>query len=317
MSAEAVEAAALWGARDLRPITERENAVYAITLPEGRPAALRLHRRGYQEPSAIRSELWWCAALAAAGAPVPAPLPALSGELLQQLSGGRLVSVIDWVEGEAIGAAALPLAGTMAAKEALMAGVGRLIATCHQATDGLSLPQGFTRPSWDAEGLAGENPLWGRFTDHPLLTSADRDILHKSQAVVFERAKSAQISGDYGLIHADVLRENVLSGPKGYSLIDFDDSGFGLRAYDPGTLLSQSLSEPGLPDLVQALCEGYRAVRVLDADLLPVMTLARCCASVGWVMTRLPMEHPVQKSHIARAVGFARKVLDGKEDPWA
>jgi len=317
MSAEAREAAALWGASGLRLITERENAVYAVTLPDGRPAALRLHRRGYQDPVAIRSELWWCAALAKAGAPVPGPLPALSGDLLVQLSGGRLVSVIDWVEGQAIGAAGVPLSGESAAKAALMADVGRLIATCHNATDGLTLPKDFTRPSWDAEGLAGEAPLWGRFVDHPLLTEIDRDILHNSQAVVFDRAKSAQISGDYGLIHADVLRENVLSGPKGYSLIDFDDSGFGLRAYDLGTLLSQTLSEPGLPDLVQALCEGYRAVRVLDADLLPVMTLARCCASVGWVMTRLPVDHPVQKSHIARAVGLGRKLLDGKADPWA
>ena len=37
-------------------------AIYA--LPRGR-AALRLHRQGYQDAAAIRSELWWCAALAA------------------------------------------------------------------------------------------------------------------------------------------------------------------------------------------------------------------------------------------------------------
>lgn len=313
----AAEAAGAWGAQVLQPLSERENAVYAVELPGGARAALRLHRQGYQDAAAIRSELWWCAALARAGQPVPAALPAQNGDLLVTLSTGRLASVIDWVEGAAYGAAGVALGGTPEAQARDMARLGALLAGVHTATDALVLPEGFTRPLWDAEGLAGEAPLWGDFTAHPLLEPQDHDLLLKSKAVVRDRAKSAQKSGDYGLIHADVLRENVLSGPEGYALIDFDDSGFGLRAYDLGTLLSQSLAEPALPDLVQALAEGYQTLRPLQTDLLPVMTLARCCASVGWAMTRLPLSHPVQRSHIARATGFARRVLDGRADPWA
>jgi hypothetical protein len=79
MTAEAAEAAAHWGgAHSLRLIRDRENAVFEAALPTGR-AALRLHRVGYQSEAAIRSELWWCAALADAGVPVPRPLPAQDG----------------------------------------------------------------------------------------------------------------------------------------------------------------------------------------------------------------------------------------------
>lgn len=316
MNTEAQEAAAAWGASPQQLISERENAVWEIRLPDGARAALRLHRRGYQSEAAIRSELWWCAALAGAGAPVPPPLPDLRGDQIVRLSSGRLASVIAWVEGAPFGAAGVPLAGCAADKAAQMAQVGRLIAQCHEASDGLRLPEGFARPAWDAEGLVGADPLWGRFWEHPLLSAHERDILLKSRALIRQLAENAQKSGDYGLIHADVLRENVLVSSTRYWLIDFDDAGFGLRAYDPGTFLSQSLSEPGLEDLVQALCAGYREVRALDSRLLAGMTLARCCASVGWMVPRLPPEHPVQRRHIDRAVSFARYIMEGKAENW-
>ena len=85
----AQEAAQHWGGQSPRLIRNRENAVFEITLPTG-PAALRLHRMGYQSDAAIWSELWWCAALAAEGVAVPAALPNLQGDLLVTLSNGRV-----------------------------------------------------------------------------------------------------------------------------------------------------------------------------------------------------------------------------------
>ena len=96
------EAAAFWGGTVTRLITQRENAVFEIALPAAR-AALRLHRAGYQDSAAIRSELWWCAALAAQGVAVPAALPALSGDLLVRLADGGFASVMEWVAGEPLG----------------------------------------------------------------------------------------------------------------------------------------------------------------------------------------------------------------------
>ncbi len=53
----AQEAAQHWGGQFPRLIRNRENAVFEIALPTG-PAALRLHRMGYQSVIA-RLAVWW------------------------------------------------------------------------------------------------------------------------------------------------------------------------------------------------------------------------------------------------------------------
>lgn len=317
MSAEAIEAAAHWGgASHLRLINDRENAVYEAQFPFGR-AALRLHRVGYQTEAAIRSELWWCAAMAEAGAPVPRALAAQDGDMLKAVSSGRMASVIAWVDGPEFGKATVPLTGSRTEQADRFRAVGDLVARFHDATDALTLPDWFERPRWDIDGLTGPDPFWGRFWEHPALEPVERDVLLAARAHVRNAFCDHQArGGDFGLVHADVLRENVLMAPDGPELIDFDDAGWGFRVYDLGTMLSQTLSEPHLPDLAAALVDGYVARRPLDRDLIPVATLARCCASVGWAAPRLPPDHPVHRRHIARAVTLARSVIDGGPDWW-
>ncbi len=306
----AEEAARAFGGTGPQLIRNRENAVYDVMLPSGR-AALRLHRAGYQSAAAIRSELWWCRALAAAGVPVARPVPALDGQLLVALSTGRLASAVAWVDGVPLGEAGVPLAGDVAGQVARHRALGRLIARLHSATDALVLPPDFVRTRWDSDGLLGETPFWGRFWDHPALQPDDAALLRKTRHFLRDRVQDHAASGSFGLIHADVLRENVFVGESGLSLIDFDDSGFGFRLYDLGTVLSQNLFEPALPQIAQALAEGYAETRPLDPAMIPVFTLMRCCASVGWTMPRLAPDDPIHRSHIARAVGLARRVLEG------
>ena len=294
-------AARAWGARVLRTLRDRENHVCECALPSGDRAALRLHRAGYQSPAAIRSELWWCAELARAGLPVPAALPALDGQFLVSLPDGRQASVIAWIEGEALGEAAKPF--TRPLPEVLDAyhSLGQLLARVHQTTDRLTLPEGFTRPRWDLDGLVGETPFWGRFWDHRAATPDQRAILIRARDALRER-----LSGDTGLIHADVLRENVLVNNRSVSLIDFDDSGFGFRLYDLGTALVQTVYHPEQPQLRAALMAGYGTT---DEPMVKAFTLARTLASVGWTMPRLQADDPIHKSHLARAVMVAEQVL--------
>ncbi len=311
---EAPEAAAHWGARITAELRNRENAVYAICLPDGRRAALRLHRLGYQSASAIRSELWWCNALAEAGLPVPRPLPSLTGDLLPSLSTGRLASVVTWIEGTPCGEAGVPHPGPLAQQCARHRALGRLLAQIHDATDRMTLPTSFTRPRWDCDGLTGSAPFWGRFWEHPALTVDEARILRRARDFLRE-ALTDHARTDHtrqaalGPIHADVLRENILVAPEGLALIDFDDSGIGFRLYDLGTVLSQDLYEPGLPALQEALIEGYGAIRHADFNMVPLFTLARVLASVGWAAPRLAPDHPVHRSHIARAVMWAERVM--------
>lgn len=306
---EAEEAAALWGARILNELRNRENAVYAIALPDGARAALRLHRTGYQDPAAIRSELWWCAALARAGIAVPAPVASVGGETLHRLRSGRLASVMSWIEGAPFGEALVPLSGSAAEQTARHRALGRLLAEVHGATDRLTLPVDFSRPHWDIDGLTGETPLWGRFWEHPALSPDDASLLTRARDMLRERLTDHARQSPLGPVHADVLRENILVDGDHLSLIDFDDSGIGFRLYDLGTVLSQDLYEPQHPALQDALIEGYGSLRQEDFNMVPLFTLARVLASVGWAMTRLPPDHPVHRSHIARAVMWSQRQL--------
>lgn len=307
---EAEKAAAAWGGFELRLLRNRENAVFAMRLPGAGRAALRLHRQGYQSAAAIRSELWWCAALARVGLAVPAPLPAAGGELLVPLADGRLASAIAWVEGAPLGEAGRPLAGSLSDQARRHRALGRLIAQVHSATDALTLPADFVRPHWDLDGLTGEQPFWGRFWEHPALSRDEATVLREARDFTRERLRMhlAQ-GGDSGLIHADVLRENVLVNDGSLSLIDFDDCGIGFRLYDLGTVLSQDLAEPGFSTLATALIEGYGSLRPVDSAMVPVFTLARTLASVGWTAPRLAPDDPIHRSHIARALRCAAQVM--------
>ncbi|NUB44861.1 phosphotransferase [Fertoebacter nigrum] len=308
MSVEA--AAAFWGGRDLRLLGHRENAVYAMTCADGTRAALRLHRAGYQSADAIRSELWWCAALADAGVAVPRPLPCLSGDLLASYVPGQHASAISWVEGAALGEARVPLTGNAAAQAAVHHALGRLLAQMHDATDALALPPGFQRPRWDRAGLLGEAPFWGRFWEHPLLTPPEAEVLYAARDLLRGRLADLPEAGPgFGLIHADVLRENVFVDSGALTLIDFDDCGFGYRLYDLGTVLSQNLYEPHFPAIRDSLIAGYASLRAVDAEQVTLFTLMRTLASVGWVAPRLPLADPVHRKHIDRALMCAGQVL--------
>jgi Ser/Thr protein kinase RdoA (MazF antagonist) len=294
------QAARHWDGRITRLIRDRENQVFEMATPTGR-AALRLHRAGYQAPAAIQSELWWCAELAAAGLPVPAALPAHDGSLLLPLSDGRHASAVAWMEGEALGEADKPNPRPLAEVLGLYQSLGALLARVHGATDRLTLPPGFERPRWDLEGLVGDAPLWGRFWEHPVASPDQRAVLIRARDALRER-----LGGRMGLIHADVLRENVLVNGRSLSLIDFDDSGFGFRLHDLGTALVQTVQHPEHPLLRDALMDGYGTT---DTAMVEAFTLARTLASVGWTMPRLAPDDPIHRSHLARAVFCAERLL--------
>ena len=301
----AAEAARHWGGTPTRLILNRENAVFEMAIPNGR-AALRLHREGYQDDVAIESELWWCAALAQQGVAVPSALSAKEGYLVT-LSTGQKASAISWVEGEAFGVAGIPFDEPLSLTLDKHHALGQLLARFHDATDGLTFPASFTRPNWDVSGLVGETPFWGRFWDHPVATQDQRKLLIRTRSFLRERLDDHAARGaSYGPIHADVLRENVLVNGRSLTLIDFDDSGFGFRLYDLGTVMSQNLYEPAYAQIRDALMEGYGTQ---DTEMVEVFTLARTCASVGWTMPRLKRDDPVNPSHLARACLIAERLL--------
>jgi len=308
MSAE--EALAAWGGGTLRLIKDRENVVYEARLTDGRRAALRLHREGYQSAAAIRSELWWMKAVAGIG--VPAPVPTLNGRLLHVLPNGRVATMISWVEGEELGAAGQTLAGTEAEQLARFRAVGGLVAQLHNATDALVLPEWFARHSWDREGLLGDEPFWGRFWENPALSVAEVETVLRARDAAQKVLRDYESRADCGLIHADVLRENVLFGVYGPVLIDFDDCGFGYRIYDLATLASQNETESNYAELMRVAVEGYREYRAFSVEaerLLPMFVMLRRFASCGWVVPRVPDGDARMRAYAERAAAAAQAFL--------
>ena len=315
-AAELAEALAAWGGTSARLIKDRENAVYEVALA-GNRAALRLHRVGYQSLAAIRSEITWMRELARAGMSVPAPVPAMSGEAVVTLANGRLATVVSWMEGQPLGAAGEPLAGTPGEQATLFHAVGREVARLHNITDGLDLPDGFHRHAWDIEGLLGEQPFWGRFWESPALSPSERALVQEVRGLARHRLRAfAEEGGDFGLIHADVLRENVFVDRGRVSLIDFDDAGFGFRLYDLATLMSQNEEEAHHGELRDAALAGYRSERALPEDaaaLLPLFVLLRRFASMGWVVPRAGAGSGKVRLYAERAVRAAEAFLASQD----
>lgn len=304
---EARAALAAWGDSAALPelVKDRENAVYRVRLGDGRRAALRLHRAGYQTVEAIASELWWMTSLAAAGFPAPRPLPARHGGLLVTGTGPRAASLLEWLDGAAFGAVGEALSGTPAEQLARHHALGRLVARLHALADGLEPPRWFARPRWDRDGLVGERPFWGPFWENPALDDSERALLlaTRDEAGAVLSRLDGQL--DSGLIHADLLRENILLRADGsLALIDFDDCGIGYRLYDLATALAQSAGDPELPSRAEALVSGYCSIRALtpqEAALLPMFLTLRLCAGCGWHIPRAGGD----MARLRRAAGLA------------
>lgn len=284
-------------------VAQRENLVFRVTDTSGSHYALRLHRPGYQSEQMMRSELLWMQHLGAEGLNVPSPVPTHSGALLMDVNGYH-ADLLTWLGGTPMGATGTPL--DLADRQGTFRRIGQLMARVHQISDDWDIPDGFQRKSWDIDGLLGKAPLWDRFWENPGLSAAQ---CHRVMAVR-DRLRADLVGSDldFGLIHADLLRENVLIDGQSLGLIDFDDSGFGYRLFDVATALFKNRSEPDFEDLQAAFLEGYLENRPLDTTLLPQFMLMRALTYLGWIMTR--MDEPGAPSRQARFLASAVPMVD-------
>lgn len=291
-----------WGrsVREPRLIRNRENIVFEVAFDDGQKAALRLHRTGYQTREAIESELIWTERLAQKNVPCPLPLRTLDGELTV---GDPVASAVKWINAEPIGENGVVFAAGEDAHCELYRSVGQLIRKLHDATDAVSTDD-LVRSSWAAEALLGEDPLWGRFWKNPSLSRDEVEVLQQARANAAQHLQ--RLDPDIGLIHADLLQENILQNASGLWLIDFDDSGFGYRGYDLGTALIQHAELDYLPALERALCDGYEAESSLR-ESLSLFTMLRSMASCGWILSRARPEDPRQRFYAERALTCTRR----------
>ncbi len=304
-------AASRWGFDEnaLELVAERENKIYSAFAADGRRFALRLHRDGYVTEEEILSELAWTDVLSAEGVAVPSPLASADGRFVERVD-GRLFSALSWMPGQPMGEGGVPL--TLADRQTVFRNIGIALARLHASSDNWSPPATFTRRSWDLDGLLGEAPVWGRFWENPFLNDDGLAVITRARAVARAMLKDVGPSLDYGLIHADALRENILVDGTDVILIDFDDSGYGYRLFEIATTLLRNNDEPDIADLERALLEGYRTVRPLDTTHLPLFMVLRAFTYLGWIVPRIdePEGHDRCELFVREAVDFSRRFLE-------
>lgn len=284
-----------WGLRGtLELIKYRENAVYCLNTVCGQRFALRIHRRGYHSNIELSSEIAWAHSLRQAGLRVPLAIPTREGAPFASIISGPgapwQVDLLEWVAGAQIGSCTSGLDSAPESIEHAYRTIGEVAARIHNHSEKWVRPEGFHRHSWDLDGLLGEQPLWGRFWELECLTQEQRTLILKAR----DRASSdlcvlGQGSEDFGLIHADLVPENVLSDGVNVQVIDFDDAGFGWYLFELATAL-YFIQDDKYSELARkSLVDGYRAQRGLGDDklsMLPLFMVVRSFTYLGWLHTR-------------------------------
>jgi Ser/Thr protein kinase RdoA (MazF antagonist) len=305
---------------DLAPIKVRENAVFRIDLAGGGRAVLRVHRQGYHSDSALESEFAWLRALEAAGIQVPRVIRSRDARDFEVVAAGvaegtRQIDVFEWIDGCQLGSIESGIAGEQAAIAGQYERIGEIAARMHNHTSAWRQPPVFQRHSWDAAGLVGEQPLWGRFWELAALRRAQRSLLVRARtAIAADLAAYGTQPDRYGLIHADLVPENLLVDGDRICVIDFDDAGFGWHLFELATSLYFISGEGVFPAARAALIRGYRTLRPLSdqaLEWLPLFLAARGTTYLGWVHTRQGSETAREMTPylIERACAVAEEYL--------
>jgi Ser/Thr protein kinase RdoA (MazF antagonist) len=280
---------------NLAPLKVRENAVFRIDMAGGGRAVLRVHRSGYHSDEELDSEFVWMRALEAAGIPVPRVIQSRNGrnfEVVAARAGNdaRQIDVFEWIDGRQLGSVESGVSGEDAAIAEQYHMIGAIAARMHNHTTAWEQPVGFRRHAWDAAGLVGENPFWGRFWDLAALSPAQKSLLLRTRAkIAGELAAYGTKPDRYGLIHADLVPENLLVDGRRVQVIDFDDAGFGWHLFELATSLYFITGDAIYQTAREALIRGYRSERAMSDEVLarlPLFLAARGTTYLGWVHTR-------------------------------
>lgn len=287
------------GPCELKLIKFRENAVFSALTRSGERYAVRVHRAGYHTDAELRSELEWMFALQASGFDVPQIVRCRGGEPFiairhEGVPETRQIDLFRWIAGVQLGSVGENASTDTADMARIFHTVGVLAAQLHNHGESWERPADFTRHAWDAEGLVGEQPFWGRFWDLAALSTDEREMIITARnrlrhdLAVLDRSPAV-----YGLIHADFAPENLLVDGDCIRVLDFDDAGFGWHLFEIATSLYFHIGQPHFAAVREAMIAGYRTRRRLSDEhlaLLPMFLAARGFTYLGWVHTRYETE---------------------------
>jgi Ser/Thr protein kinase RdoA (MazF antagonist) len=122
------------------------------------------------------------------------------------------------------------------------------------------------------------------------LSAAERKLFLRLKETLWRELNEFGFGADrYGLIHADLVPENILVDGNTLQVIDFDDAGYGWHLFEIATSLYFISREPIYQEAREAVVEGYRQSRSLSDNhlaKLPMFLAARGSTYLAWVHTR-------------------------------
>lgn len=230
-----------------------ENAVWALRAGSARHIVrvMPVRRRRLDE---LEGEVEWLAHLAQHTLPIARvhPLGGVPVHALAYSGGACWVMLFDHVYGDALAQASLT--------PDILFSWGALLASLHEAAREFSPSRG-RRPDWsEVTNFAGLR----------YLTGMQR---HRFGVLLAQLLKLPRTASTYGLIHADLTLDNLISTRTGLVAIDFDDAVYCWFQYDLAIARAELNEAARRHDahssaevLMECLLDGYRSVRSLPQD---------------------------------------------------
>ena len=155
--------------------------------------------------------------LAERGLVVPRAMFSIKNKVFEKIEGITssetvLACLLSWLEGQQLSS----LLPGMKKEDAQQIHTNPLV-RCHckssqTAAVEWDVPKEFSRPSFDVDGLLGEEPLWGKFWEVRSIDSSDRMELSliKDKLRIALEGLGTEDSNLFGIVHADLHSENIL-----------------------------------------------------------------------------------------------------------
>ncbi len=247
-----------------------DNAVYKITPSTGEHFVLRVSAADGHSPAAQRSEMQWLMALCQeTDLLVPEPIPNDDGELItmgvvRDVAEPRPCVLLRWVPGEP---------PTSEIESARVERIGAFAAQLHQHAEHFVPPPAFVRPSWDWQRVFGTGSVLENVEALSSLVPQQREVLAQ---VALQMQQTVRLLGkhapQWGLIHADLHRDNILLHHGTVGVIDFDDCGWGYYALDLASVLDSFFRRvvvhpKDYQPVRDTFLSGYDRIRALPVDL--------------------------------------------------
>lgn len=234
---------------------------------------LRIYRNTWRSREETNFELELLAFLGERTVQVASPLLTTSGALsfdVESPEGERVAALFRYANGRAPGIAITPEESAM---------LGRVVANVHSMSATFSTPH--ARPVLDIPYLLDESIMAIKpFIDYDGLSYLG-DLQRKLHDVM---PRLQKVAGVYGICAGDISPTNFhVDQNKQITLFDFDQCGFGYRAFEIGKFFSSIHSHSAKHIIEDAFLDGYRHVRKLsstECEAIPYFEIV----SVIWVM---------------------------------